>query len=157
MGRSLRRDPLSCDRTGFRRLHRRFPGNPGRHRILSSGVPGHECDERRLGPAGEAHRCVDRVSEAGADVQRHRPAAMAPGAQPSRLTERDVANSMFISLSSSGQVAPNQWLNPVNGVSYAITDSLQAYGFVQKPLWQNVNGVQLTAKTAYVVGVSGRL
>jgi multidrug efflux pump subunit AcrB len=37
------------------------------------------------------------------------------------LTERDVANSMFISLSSSGQVAPNQWLNPLNGVSYSIT------------------------------------
>jgi len=37
------------------------------------------------------------------------------------LTERDIANSMFISLSSSGQVAPNQWLNPVNGVSYQIT------------------------------------
>lgn len=36
------------------------------------------------------------------------------------LTQRDVANSMFISLSSSGQVAPNQWLNPANGVSYFI-------------------------------------
>ena len=38
----------------------------------------------------------------------------------SGLTQRDVANSMLISLSSSGQVAPNQWLNPVNGVSYQV-------------------------------------
>ena len=36
------------------------------------------------------------------------------------LTQRDVANSMFISLSSSGQTAPNQWLNPVNGVNYNV-------------------------------------
>jgi multidrug efflux pump subunit AcrB len=52
------------------------------------------------------------------------------------LTQRDVANSMLISLSSSGQVAPNQWLNPVNGVTYQIAvqtpqsqiDSLDAIG-----------------------------
>ena len=37
------------------------------------------------------------------------------------LTERDVSNSLLISLSGSGQVAPNQWLNWVNGVNYNIT------------------------------------
>ena len=36
------------------------------------------------------------------------------------LTQRDVANSMLISLSSSGQTAPNQWLNPLNGVTYDV-------------------------------------
>ncbi|MDQ1472029.1 MAG: hypothetical protein QOJ99_3509 [Bryobacterales bacterium] len=36
------------------------------------------------------------------------------------LTQRDVANSLLISLSSSGQTAPNQWLNPVNGVNYNV-------------------------------------
>ncbi len=36
------------------------------------------------------------------------------------LTQRDVANSMLISLSSTSQVAPNYWLNPVNGVNYMI-------------------------------------
>jgi multidrug efflux pump subunit AcrB len=36
------------------------------------------------------------------------------------LTQRDVANSVLISLSGSGQVAPNQWLNPVNGVNYQV-------------------------------------
>jgi multidrug efflux pump subunit AcrB len=37
------------------------------------------------------------------------------------MTQRDVANSMLISLSSSGQVAPAQWLNPVNGVTYNVS------------------------------------
>jgi multidrug efflux pump subunit AcrB len=36
------------------------------------------------------------------------------------LTQRDVANSMLISLASSSQVAPNYWLSPVNGVQYSI-------------------------------------
>ncbi len=37
------------------------------------------------------------------------------------LTERDVANSVLVALSGSSQTAPNFWLNPKNGVSYAIT------------------------------------
>jgi multidrug efflux pump subunit AcrB len=36
------------------------------------------------------------------------------------LTQRGVASSMLVSLSSSGQTAPNQWLNPQNGVSYSV-------------------------------------
>jgi multidrug efflux pump subunit AcrB len=36
------------------------------------------------------------------------------------LTERDVSNSLLITLTSSGQTAPNFWLNPKNGVSYSI-------------------------------------
>ena len=36
------------------------------------------------------------------------------------LTERDVTNSLLISLSGSGQVAPNEWLNPQNGVNYQV-------------------------------------
>jgi len=43
------------------------------------------------------------------------------------LTQRDVANSMFISLSSSGQTAPNQWLNPVNGVNYNVAVQTPQY------------------------------
>ena len=34
------------------------------------------------------------------------------------LQQRDVSNSLLISLSSNGQVAPNEWLNWENGVSY---------------------------------------
>jgi multidrug efflux pump subunit AcrB len=43
------------------------------------------------------------------------------------LTQRDVANSMLISLSSTSQVAPNYWLNPVNGVNYLIAVQTPPY------------------------------
>lgn len=42
------------------------------------------------------------------------------------------------------------------GLSYAMTDNMQLYGFYQHPLYQNVNGVQLVARRAVVIGLSGR-
>ncbi|WP_211097271.1 MULTISPECIES: transporter [Oxalobacteraceae] len=42
------------------------------------------------------------------------------------------------------------------GLSYAVASNLQLYGFYQHPIYQNVNGVQLTAKRAFVLGLSGR-
>ncbi len=50
------------------------------------------------------------------------------------LTERDVAQNLLVSLSSSFQTAPTFWLNPKNGVTYSLAvqspqyriDSLQA-------------------------------
>ena len=41
-------------------------------------------------------------------------------AQQIGLTQRDVSSDMLISLSSSGQTAPNFWLNPANGVQYNV-------------------------------------
>jgi len=43
------------------------------------------------------------------------------------LTERDVTNSLLISLSSSGQTAPNEWLNYVNGVNYPVAVQTPQY------------------------------
>jgi multidrug efflux pump subunit AcrB len=43
------------------------------------------------------------------------------------LTQRDVANSLLITLSGSGQVRPNFWLNPGNGVSYPIVAQMPQY------------------------------
>ncbi len=43
------------------------------------------------------------------------------------MSERDVANNMLISLSSSSQTAPNYWLNPKNGVSYVIAVQTPEY------------------------------
>lgn len=40
------------------------------------------------------------------------------------------------------------------GISYGLTDTLQLYGFVQKPLYQHVNGVQLTPDWSAVTGIS---
>ncbi|MGH7487808.1 MAG: efflux RND transporter permease subunit, partial [bacterium] len=43
------------------------------------------------------------------------------------LTQRDVTSSMLISLSSSGQVAPAQWLNWANGVNYTVAVQTPQY------------------------------
>ena len=43
------------------------------------------------------------------------------------LTERDVANNVLVSLSSSFQTTPNFWLNPQNGVSYNIAVQTPQY------------------------------
>ena len=43
------------------------------------------------------------------------------------LTQRDVAQSLLISLSSSGQTAPNFFLNPQNGVSYQVAVQTPQY------------------------------
>jgi outer membrane receptor protein involved in Fe transport len=40
------------------------------------------------------------------------------------------------------------------GLSYAVAKGVQLYGFVQLPVYQKVNGVQLTAEKALVAGVS---
>ncbi|HEV3332161.1 MAG TPA: efflux RND transporter permease subunit [Bryobacteraceae bacterium] len=48
-------------------------------------------------------------------------------ANESGLSQRDVADSLLISLSSSGQVAPNQWLNPQNGVNYQVAVQTPQY------------------------------
>jgi multidrug efflux pump subunit AcrB len=36
------------------------------------------------------------------------------------MTQRDVANSVLVSLSGSGQVQPNYWVDPANGISYLV-------------------------------------
>ena len=43
------------------------------------------------------------------------------------LQQRDVSNSLLISLSSNGQIAPNEWLNWNNGVSYAMAVQTPQY------------------------------
>ncbi|MBV9404264.1 MAG: efflux RND transporter permease subunit, partial [Acidobacteriaceae bacterium] len=48
-------------------------------------------------------------------------------AQQIGLQQKDVANTMLISLSGSGQTAPNQWLNPENGVNYQVVTQAPQY------------------------------
>jgi multidrug efflux pump subunit AcrB len=43
------------------------------------------------------------------------------------ITERDVTDSLTIALAGSSQVAPAYWLNPTNGVSYAISAQTPQY------------------------------
>ena len=43
------------------------------------------------------------------------------------LTEKQIADNLLVSLSGSGQTAPNFWLNPNNGVSYPISVQTPQY------------------------------
>jgi CzcA family heavy metal efflux pump len=43
------------------------------------------------------------------------------------LTQRDVANSLLVTLSGSSQVKPNFWVNTENGVSYPIVAQMPQY------------------------------
>ena len=48
-------------------------------------------------------------------------------AQSVGVTTRDVTNSLVVNLAGSSQVAPTFWLNPANGVSYAIVMQTPQY------------------------------
>lgn len=48
-------------------------------------------------------------------------------AQTIGLTQRDVASSLLISLTGSGQTAPNYWLDPKNGVNYTVAVQTPQY------------------------------
>lgn len=69
-------------------------------------------------------------------------------------------NTLFRGRDSGTQAEPEDSgrttvaLSP--GVSVAVTDAISLYGFVQKPIYQHVNGVQLTAKWSAVAGLRGR-
>jgi multidrug efflux pump subunit AcrB len=54
------------------------------------------------------------------------------------LTQQDVSQSMLVSLSGTGQTAPNEWLNPATGVNYQIV--------TQTPLYR-INSLQALAQT----------
>ena len=80
------------------------------------------------------------------------------------LTERDVANSVLLSLTGSSQVQPNYWLNPRNGIQYLVNarvpeypmDSLAAINSI--PVSANRTGkndAQILANLATFERVSG--
>ena len=65
------------------------------------------------------HQVVD-WPEIRVDVDRSKAAQMG-------LTQRDVSSSLLISLSSSGQVAPTQWMDWTTGVNYSIAVQTPQY------------------------------
>ncbi len=73
------------------------------------------------------------------------------------LTERDVANSVLLSLSGSSQTQPNYWLNPNNGIQYLVNarvpehpmDSLAALNSIPVNAGQaGKNAAQILANVA---------
>lgn len=80
------------------------------------------------------------------------------------LSERDVANSVLLSLSGSSQVQPNYWLNPKNGIQYLVNmrvpehpmDSLAALNAIPVSAGQpGTGGAQLLANVASLKRESG--
>lgn len=83
-------------------------------------------------------------------------------ASRSGLTERDIASDLLISLSSSGQTAPNYWLDPQKGIQYSVAvqtpqhrmNSLAALG--STPIGSLAGGVpQLLTNVADIRRTSG--
>ena len=132
--------------------------------ILNFGLPA-PIDLQVVGRNAEANY-ADRP-EAGAANRAHsrrgrracspggRPAGNPPGRGPRQgladgLTQRDVTSSMLISLSGSGTVAPNFWMNWTNGVNYNVgvqtpqyrIDSLDA--LLRTPISAATNAVNST-------------
>ncbi len=72
-------------------------------------------------------------------------------AQQLALTARDVSDDVLLSLSGSGQVAPNFWLDPKTGVEYPV--------IVQVPQYRlnNLDALEQTAVTAPMTGASDQL
>jgi multidrug efflux pump subunit AcrB len=68
------------------------------------------------------------------------------------LTQRDVANSLLVTLSGSGQVKPNYWLNTKNGVSYPIVAQMPQYRIDSMSDLQNVPVTSPDSKTIQYLG-----
>ena len=118
------------------------PSNPI-DQALDFGLPA-PLDIQITGPTANektdyalALRLIDRLRDVRGAVDVHlRQVVSAPSlfvdvdrtrASQIGLTQRDVANDLLISLTSSGQVAPNSWLNPVTGVSYSVAVQTPQY------------------------------
>jgi multidrug efflux pump subunit AcrB len=129
-------------------LVRQFPGTTFSFlpadiisQILNFGAPA-PIDVQVMGPNGEANMVyaqkllreinkipgiadariqqADNYPELLVDVDRTR-------AQQLGITERDVTNSLVVTMAGSGQVAPAFWLNKRNGVSYPIVAQTPEY------------------------------
>ena len=68
------------------------------------------------------------------------------------LTQRDAANSLLVTLSGSGQVKPNFWLNTQNGVSYPIVAQMPQYRIDTISDLVNLPVTSLQTKTPQYLG-----
>ena len=67
-------------------------------------------------------------------------------------TERDVAQNLLISLSGSFQTTPTFWLNPKNGVSYAIATQTPQYRIDSLQALQNIPVTGSTSAPPQILG-----
>ena len=73
-------------------------------------------------------------------------------AQEVGLTERNVADSLLVSLSGSGQIAPNFWVNPDNFVSYPIVVQAPQYHLQNLMDLQNLSLTGPAATSLQILG-----
>lgn len=72
------------------------------------------------------------------------------------MSQRDVANSVLVSLSGSGQVQPNYWVDPANGISYLVESRTPSYKIDSVdsvstiPVVSNGRPVQLLSNVAQI-------
>jgi multidrug efflux pump subunit AcrB len=60
------------------------------------------------------------------------------------LTQQDVSNSVLVSLSGSGQVQPNYWVDPAMGISYLVETRTPTYKLDSV---DSINGLPLTSQS----------
>jgi multidrug efflux pump subunit AcrB len=68
------------------------------------------------------------------------------------LTQQDVAQSMLISLSGTLQTAPNQWLNPKNGVNYQVAVQTPIYRVDTLPALANTPITSASGTASQLLG-----
>jgi multidrug efflux pump subunit AcrB len=68
------------------------------------------------------------------------------------FTEREVANNLLISLSGSFQTSPTFWLNPKNGVSYAIATQTPQYRIDSLQQLQNIPVTGASGAPSQILG-----
>jgi multidrug efflux pump subunit AcrB len=73
------------------------------------------------------------------------------------LTQRDAANSLLVTLSGSGQVKPNFWLNTETGVSYPIVAQMPQYRIDSVTDLVNVPVTSSDTKTPQYLGGLARI
>jgi len=73
-------------------------------------------------------------------------------AKQAGITERDVTNSLVVSMAGSGQVAPAFWLNKRNGVSYPIVAQTPEYNIQSLSDLKNIPIVGDNVKGLQVLG-----
>src|SRR6185436_15251189 len=61
------------------------------------------------------------------------------------LTQQDVSNSVLVSLSGSGQVQPNYWVDPTMGISYLVETRTPTYKLDSV---DSINGLALASPRA---------
>jgi multidrug efflux pump subunit AcrB len=68
------------------------------------------------------------------------------------LTQQDVAQSTLISLTGTGQTAPNEWLNPLNGVNYQIVTQTPIYRIDTLPALGRTPVTSAAGNTSQLLG-----